>query len=552
MGFPSRWADSSWDDESGIGLIETLIAIVILSVAIIALVGTSVFTIQDLGDSRDRQEAVQIASSVLEGARAVPFGDIALDPAEPGVSALTTFNGETIVAATGGQIAYQSTVETFEVTTFVTAVGDTKRLTTQVSWPVSAPDETVTNSTIIADADRGLPAPAFTISPSVTESTSIGAANVGCVEFTMTNNGAQDSYDFILSRARTTPVGGGALSDMVVAPLFSIRTVDADADGAVDDQRQGFVAHESGNSGPAGNEWFVYTEFVFDSAGTDVQPFVESTGDVRPDAPRQLATNEAAGLRVCFDGGDDVADRGFSFDLEYRSIFDPAVTNEVTVNLGVGSVAPPGTSGSTLEYFPKAGLCDSANNANQQCLLQITDAAPTVVSLPDYDDAGRAPVPHDGLPGLYLSETSTNNAIVRFRSAIAVPVAPAVDVTLDTIGTFTFFSAHTGTIDNSGAFGPQTLSYDVELVKVTPTNGSNEARTTLATTSAVVTHSDAGWDEVTVTLDMSATTVTDRTFDTTESLELVVRCRTNGSNAVPCHIAFDTTAYPAVLQLDVA
>ncbi|MEX0651804.1 MAG: prepilin-type N-terminal cleavage/methylation domain-containing protein, partial [Actinomycetota bacterium] len=138
--------------EEGITLVEVIIAMFILSVALLAMASTATSSLISLAGSRDREQATNAASAAIERARALDFTDLVV-PATPAVSGLPTdiqalfsitgdcADAEQIVrdaAATGG-VTLEEAVghnELFTVYTIVTwadepcgaTAGDLKRV----------------------------------------------------------------------------------------------------------------------------------------------------------------------------------------------------------------------------------------------------------------------------------------------------------------------------------------------------------------------------------------------------------------------------------------
>lgn len=223
----ASWADA----EDGLSLIELMFAIFLLAVSILALAGIATSSIASVRVARDQQQASDLASAEVEAARGIDFDLLAVDSAtapSPFV-APAPYSAEAPLSASGAPLAHSETVtqgsQTFSVLRWVTqAVNHSgteqnpiKRLIVHVSWDDRGRTRQVTDSTIVADADRGLPVPRFDLEPSAaTVNFPPGAKDFGaksCTTYTVTNLGLTDSYSWRL----VNPQDSSAVSTSVAS-----------------------------------------------------------------------------------------------------------------------------------------------------------------------------------------------------------------------------------------------------------------------------------------------------------------------------------------------
>lgn len=190
-------------DDEGIGLVELIVAVFILTVALVSLSGSIVASMASLHASRLSQEGISAATRALETARSVPYDLLAMrspdftagntyDPDGPGPIA-----AEDLVVQADGVIGadvypYRFTAGTVTVETWVTEFDDAKRVTTMVTSTRGRP---VTQSTIVADAQRGLPLAFRVTPPSGVRRVPLTTTINICVPFTLINEGAPDTYE---------------------------------------------------------------------------------------------------------------------------------------------------------------------------------------------------------------------------------------------------------------------------------------------------------------------------------------------------------------------
>lgn len=322
----ARWASA----EEGLSLIELMFAVFLLAVSILALAGVATSSVASVRVARDQQQASDLASAEVEAARGIDFVSLALDTATgPFAAVPAPYTAEPVVAEAGGSIAHQETIvqgsRPFTIRRWITtAVNHTgtdqdpiKRLIIHVSWTDRGNDRQVTDSTIVADADRGLPVPRFDVSPSsAVVIFAPGQTEVTCETFTVLNLGLTDSYAWRLvnpadSNAVSAGVDSGGELFEDISRKWRARAWFQETDGTGTPDLSAAGGHQMWDSRPeSGKTW------------------MEST--------LRLESRNSAWLTVCFwstDGADISNEREYAVRL--RSQFDESVIEEATVALTV-------------------------------------------------------------------------------------------------------------------------------------------------------------------------------------------------------------------------
>ena len=178
-------------DEDGLSLIEVLVAVFVLSVAIVALAGAVGPSLFALEVAEGRQDAMASATRVLDTIRSLDYADVALDDGDFTVSSTALDPGadfaggaydpdpasaqlgdEPLVLAAGGGVVgaapyWTTTPEGVTVETYVTAwceiapcasaaAAEGRRVTVFTRWTVRGGEErSFRTSTLIAEAGRG-------------------------------------------------------------------------------------------------------------------------------------------------------------------------------------------------------------------------------------------------------------------------------------------------------------------------------------------------------------------------------------------------------------
>jgi len=297
------------EQDDGMGMVEVIVSMFVLTVAVLAMAQGIALALNSLGTSTQRQQATAEVTAVLEQARSLDHATVAMrtgDAVIPGAQydpdGAGPLQGEAVLATATGAITgppYQSqngprTVRTY-VTQFVDptlpAGGDNARRVTAVA--TYGTGQEVRQSTLIAATQRGLPVPAYSVSPE-TRALSAPASSTVCAGHGITNHGTPDRYDVLLPTAPALPAG------YTVAVYH-----DVDGDGVLD----------------AG-----------EPALTDL------SGDGRPDTAAPLDTNATLSLLLCYDGTATTTEPPpVSLSTEVRSLYDSAVTKTLTHELTIGS-----------------------------------------------------------------------------------------------------------------------------------------------------------------------------------------------------------------------
>jgi type II secretory pathway pseudopilin PulG len=137
------WLRHRLQGEDGISLVEMMIALLILTVAMFALLGGLIASAQSVLDQQLRAEATRVATRTLELARSADFDDLAIE---------TTTN--TVTTANGREMTLQQTVEWQDALDPGPGTNeDVKLMTVVVSWSDRGRDREVTYATAIAPPD---------------------------------------------------------------------------------------------------------------------------------------------------------------------------------------------------------------------------------------------------------------------------------------------------------------------------------------------------------------------------------------------------------------
>lgn len=325
----ARWADA----EDGLSLIELMFAIFLLAVSVLALAGIATSSIASVRVARDQQQASDLASAEVEAARGIDFDLLAIDSATAPVPfvAPDPYDAEAPLSVIGAPLAHAETItqgaQTFSVLRWVTQAvnhrgtdqNPIKRLIVHVSWDDRGSTRQVTDSTIVADADRGLPVPRFDLEPS---SATVkfppgvsGFDDKSCTTYTVTNLGLTDSYSWRL----INPQDSSAVKTLVAS------------DG---------IYHDNSAKGWKARAWFQLTDAddpdledgnkMWDSRAESGKKWMEST--VR------LESRRSAWFTVCF-WTDDATGAAISNEQQYsvvlRSQFDESVQATATAAVTV-------------------------------------------------------------------------------------------------------------------------------------------------------------------------------------------------------------------------
>lgn len=212
-------------DDSGLSLVELLVAVTLLTVAVLMLASVSIASLSSLRDSRLRQEGSDAVSRAIELARSHSYGELAMDAGDPLLTSDPRISAgafdpdgddgclpaEELVTSADGPIIgdpYQrdpSGPTGLTVRTYITDVGevrcgtaypeDVRRVTAVASWTGPEGDAgELRKHTLIVPAERGVPEPEFDVIPR--SSSESGAPGENCLTHTLVNLGVEDSYTF--------------------------------------------------------------------------------------------------------------------------------------------------------------------------------------------------------------------------------------------------------------------------------------------------------------------------------------------------------------------
>src|SRR4051794_29887020 len=186
----SRRYRLSGDD--GVSLIEAVVALFIATGVFLSLAAASVTSLRSTLVSRQNQQASDLATQIVESARAMKFGAMTMATADvPNgdtriagsaaagyVATPGTGISECAAVSTGGALTQHVTTATRNKTVYTTrtyitypnvstacidATGYVRRVTVRVSWRTAGKDRTRSLSTLVADTVRGLPLPRFSL-----------------------------------------------------------------------------------------------------------------------------------------------------------------------------------------------------------------------------------------------------------------------------------------------------------------------------------------------------------------------------------------------------
>ncbi len=528
------------DPEAGLTLIEALIAVFVLSIAVLAIAAVSVDSLTGLRQGRNRQEATDLASAELEFARGLGFEDSVMldaqvDPlVDPYVRVAsgtkrfahdcagpestcgggTTFE-DLVVDTAGGLDPYLRSTGRYTVRTYVTwaDAGQTqKRVTTVVTWfdARRGPGQ-VRESTIIARSERGLAAPDFDITGVPAPLTAATATSV-CLTQSIVNLGERDRHDVTIAAA--------VLNGVPMTGIDASTTINVGA----------WVVHPFIGVSPN----------PLPPPSTLPLPAVDQNGDARPDSQVFLDRNAALPLQLCYDVPSGATGTN-TFDVLVRSAFDPSVQETFTHTITIGAPGPGG--GTTTRYY--LDFVNKASSINTRLHLMGT-AVPTAVTLVDYD--GTSPdTDADNLPGLRLARnTPAHVARFDFQNKSNAPLV------LNGTATPRLWSSWKDALA-VGSPAARQLSYEIRIEKL---DTARNLTATLYTGYATYTHDSAGWEVVDVAgINFSGTPVAARSVAKNEWIRVSFACVDGTFGGTPyvsdddCHLAFDTASQPASVVL---
>lgn len=497
--------------EDGISLIEVIIAMFVIAVGMMALASTSITSVQTTRVSRERQDATQLASRMLEEMRSYPYEWVALDTSEYDMSIAgnASYDGESVHAAVDGAVTHEVVSGPLTARTWVTwtdaVAQDEKRVTTVVTWSGNRRDREVRQSTLVTDARRGLPVPNFQLTPATSSKVTV-PGEVVCFDHTLTNLGEQDSYSWKLLRLD----GNGNWVDA------NARTRSVVEDG-ITVTREGFDVPD--NSGP-GKGWFAWARMG--PTVSTLSPMVDLTSDGRPDSTSPVARRADAIARVCYTPNDasgslrSNGDPTPQFTLRMHSAFDENVQREVVDQLTVNST----TYRMNLHHVYKNGVPEPDNRHKYNLLMDREPPIGTTENA-DYD--------RDGVNGLLMPGTAgarfywqniegTSRTLDAGDAPLSVSVATASSLAGAPAGTLTV----TATVSRDPGTG---------------------ATTDLGSSTTTLTPNASAW-----TLLLDQIPLVSAVIAQNEYLRLELSCVTETGEA--CHIHYDVAGvHPSSLEV---
>lgn len=208
--------------EAGLGLVETLAAFFLISFGLLSMATVAQASLASLQTARERQVATDIATTVLERARLVPYDELAnrtgdtavpwatYDPDGAGCLVAETVQRTPVGGVTGAPFQEgpdTPTIAERSVRTVVTvparlqcgaspATVAARRVTVIVRWVnVAGTEFSVRQTSLIAPSERGAPIPRFDITPR-DHAVEAPRGPIGLLH-TLTNQGRQDGYQIV-------------------------------------------------------------------------------------------------------------------------------------------------------------------------------------------------------------------------------------------------------------------------------------------------------------------------------------------------------------------
>lgn len=551
------------DDESGMSLLEVIIATFVLSVAVIGLASVASASLVQLRVSRDRQAATDAATSTLEAMRLEDFSTVAVPAAEvpAGWGGCSPTDDEAVVTTTAPtDIDYQQTglgpAGNITVTTVVTWYDDpdvdsdgdgsgadpcgaepnkVKRVRVTASWQdAGGPVKTVTQDTFVSPADRGLPFPEFDISNPIVSldfdpATEIATPTEKCLTHVIRNVGANDSYSYALSRS----------------------------DGAFPPTLNGITGEwTSSNNGRSLNgAWKVRAFFEYPVQTTQPDPpslmptlpaylelMTDSTtdADTRPETSFQVPTGDDGRLHICYRSEVTIdADEDYGFEVEVFSQFDDNVSEVLTHTVSTRTQGESWFLYDRDDSTVHKRSTGSGSYKNPTYVMGPQDTVQPAVlgsALRDWDND----VDSDGHGGIELPRGDTSK-VARWDKQVTTSTE------FDPSMTLTLWTVPEEILDDpSDTDGPFAQRLNVQIKRVA--KNQNTVKATWFSTSVTYTHDRTvsnTWQKIVVPITLTGTAPF--VLDQDEYLRLEVYCETG--SAEPCHVAYDTTTYPSQLRL---
>lgn len=526
-------------DEAGLTLLEVIIAVFVLSVAVMALAGVAITSLASVRISRDRDLASSAASAVLEAARAVDFEQLAMNDADspPATFSHDGSTSEPTVVASDGAITpfactpadpsacwfeYGPYAGRHSVTTYVTWFDDPtvegtkngRRVTAVVTWddPGVESTRTVRQSTVVAEARRGLGQPDFTIS-NPDQSTVVPEDTDACFRHLLTNFGADDHFQFTIR-------DGDGVKRGVVGEFAVQATNTSDSKSWNARSWLGPAAYQAaGDWRDTRNDGVTDEQMQESETGSGTDPSNEWLGNVDV----LVAKDTTAELEICYTPESDInGPKTHTFEALIRSEFAASLNSAI--------------EGQTLQHT--ITVDDTAVGwyltEDRDLVLEV----PPDRLLPDYDA--------DGIPGLGL----TKPAVKDTDGEAATWASTRPDG--DKIGAMTLvlFTSWDEAIE-FGSTQSKDISYRVRVCVDRPTEDGgaescldttegtdSDKYTASVTETETYTHSSAGWVEGNITLSFPEGTVT---VPGGEHVRIKLTCLSPTSDkGEDCHFAYHT------------
>lgn len=522
---PLRKARAS--GEEGLSLIEVMIAVFILAVSILALAGVATQSVARVRVARDQQSAADLVSAQLEAARGIDFVSLALDSADSSIPA--SYDGDPVVKEAGGPLSHRETVthgnRTFDITRYVTVPppdvdqDPLKRVVVVVAWSGGGTDRELVNSTLVAEADRGLPVPQFDLEPpnavvafedeegyDVFYDPANGAQQ--CTLHTITNLGLTDRYAWRLeNRNNSSAVSPGGLPGMFT---------DASRKWAARAWLEPVTA--GGTPELTLTSIYLMQDSVSEGAGT---VWMEGTSPIQSKA--------GAWLTVCYwstdadDGADLVNEQ--QYFVRVRSQFDTSIVETSIHTVTVGEDTLPlflhELDKNHTGSWATSGHVRKVQGDNYPPMFMDTVAATDDI-IHDMDTTLDA----SSTPGLRLRHDVPESAAVWDYTLPASRLLAT--------GSFAVHAAAPGTDGQTAA-----LTYALQRVSA---DGATVHEVYVSGTVPLAVAGSTGSGAIFTSVGGSWTFPAGASISAGEVLRLVIGCQDATAASVDCHIDFDTTS----------
>jgi type II secretory pathway pseudopilin PulG len=531
-----------WCDEDGLSLVEVLIAMFVLSIAVLALASTAAATVTSLRVSRERQLATVAASAAIEEVRSYEYRDIAhphdevtpaTDPDYVSGTAPYEFahddqNAEPLVVSADGRVsphAWTSDDGRLMIRVFVTwyndpstaTAHDARRITAIVRWDDPAGGEgEVRQSTLVAEAGRGLPQPRFHVSPSELMRHTPGLV---CFTHSLRNIGATDRYDWQLFDSDGEPAS--------VVNNWTLR--------AVADRWEAQI-------------WFGTPDYDGSNKPNTAAPNLwrDETGNQRPDSPGEVEAGETQTITVCYTPSNHPqTNKAPTLSFVIRSAFDETVkTDPPIVNRIVWEpkvhVLFLHDPDNTQDHERELG---EPYTMNEVAPIQVDDDDNTFDTLFNYDTDWDP----DEMGGIWLPRGETGKDDGTEHTGIWTYNGLPVGTELME-GTLTIWSAWAGILDGEPTANGPLLRYGLALDVMRWTGAGFDAESVPITPNEFsYEHTALDWMPVSVSFEVVGEPL--EIESSQDHLRLRIWCAGDGLLEPDCHLAYDTESYPSRLEM---